>query len=289
MAYQIFTDATSDLTEELLPGVPSIKIIPMNVEIGGQNYLYGPGGNITARQFYDLQRQGNYATTSQINPDTYRQHFEPVLQQGTDILYLCFSSGLSSTIQSAHICIDELQQQYPERKILCLDTLAAALGEGLFVLEAAKKQAAGMSLDELYSWLSEHRLNICHWVTVDTFDHLKHGGRVSATTAVMGTMLNIKPLIHVDEIGKLVSVGKPRGQKKALQALVSNMEKGWSPEISNQVIVGHGDFPDVAEELKEMVTAKFPNADVRIAQIGPIIGAHTGPGVMTLFFWGTNR
>ena len=289
MTYQIVTDATADLNETLLAGLPEVKIIPMHVQVNGKEYLFGPGGNITNEEFYTYLRAGQFATTSQINPETYREHFEKILKQGKDVLYLCFSSGMSKTIQSAQMAIAELREEYPDRTILCLDTLCAAVGEGLFVMEAARKQAQGMDIHELNRWLEAHRMNLCHWVTVDTFDHLKHGGRVSATSAAMGTLLGIKPLIHVDENGKLVAMGKPRGKKKALEALLSNMEKGWTPEISKQVIIGHGDSLDVAIELRDMVAARFPEAEIYIAPIGPIIGAHAGPGVMTVFFWGNNH
>ena len=289
MKYQIITDATADLNGELLAGLPEVKIIPMNVQVNGREYLIGPGGNIECDEFYSYLRNGQFASTSQINPATYREYFEAILRAEKDLLYLCFSSGMSKTIQSANMAIEELKEEYPGRTILCLDTLCAAVGEGLFVMEAARKQAQGMDIHSLYSWLEAHRLNLCHWVTVDTFDHLKHGGRVSATSAAMGTLLGIKPLIHVDENGKLVAMGKPRGKKKALEALLSNMEKGWLPEISNQVIIGHGDSPEVAKELRDMVAARFPEAEIYIAPIGPVIGAHAGPGVMTVFFWGNNR
>ena len=289
MTYQIITDATADLNDELLSGLPEVRIIPMNVQVNGREYLFGPGGNIDCDEFYAFLRSGQFASTSQINPATYREYFEPILQEGRDLLYLCFSSGLSKTLESARMAIAELQEEYPERTILCLDTLCAAVGEGLFVMEAARKQRQGMDIRSLYAWLEEHRLNLCHWVTVDTFDHLKHGGRVSATSAAVGTMLGIKPLIHVDENGKLVAVGKPRGKKKALEALVSNMEKGWLPEISRKVIIGHGDSLEVAQELRELVAARFPEAEIFIAPIGPVIGAHAGPGVMTVFFWGDNH
>ena len=289
MTYQIITDATADLNEELLAGLPEVRIIPMHVQVNGKEYMFGPGGNITNEEFYAYLRSGQFATTSQINPETYREHFVAILKQGMDVLYLCFSSGMSKTIQSAQMAIAELQEEYPDRTILCLDTLCAAVGEGLFVMEAAWKQSQGMGIQELYSWLEDHRMNLCHWVTVDTFDHLKHGGRVSATSAAMGTLLGIKPLIHVDENGKLVAMGKPRGKKKALQALLSNMEKGWMSEISKQVIIGHGDSLEVAKELRDMVATRFPEAEIFIAPIGPIIGAHAGPGVMTVFFWGNNH
>ena len=289
MAYQIITDATADLNEELLAGLPEVRIIPMYVEVGGKEYLFGPGGNVDCGEFYGYLRSGQFASTSQINPEVYREHFESILKQGKDVLYLCFSSGMSRTIQSARMAIGELQEEYPERTILCLDTLCAAVGEGLFVMEAARKQAEGMDIHTLYSWLEDHRLNLCHWVTVDTFDHLKHGGRVSSTSAAMGTMLGIKPLIHVDGSGKLVAVGKPRGRKKALEALLSSMEKGWLPEISKQVIIGHGDSLEIAEELRSMVAARFPDAEIQTAPIGPVIGAHAGPGVLALIFWGDNH
>jgi len=289
MGYQIITDATADLNDELLSGLPDVKIIPMHVEVGGKEYLFGPGGNIDCGKFYGCLRNGQFASTSQINPEVYREHFEAILKQGMNVLYLCFSSGLSGTIQSAHIAIADLQEEYPDRTILCLDTLCAAVGEGLLVMEAARKQQQGMDIHSLYRWLEEHRLNLCHWVTVDTFDHLKHGGRVSATSAAMGTILGIKPLIHMDEKGKLEAVGKPRGKKKALEALLARMEKGWLSEISKQVIIGHGDSPEVAQELRTLVAARFPDAETHIAPIGPVIGAHAGPGVMTVFFWGSNR
>lgn len=289
MTYQIITDATADLNDELLAGLPEVKIIPMHVEVGGREYLYGPGGNIECDAFYGYLRGGQFASTSQINPEVYREHFEAILKQGRDVLYLCFSSGLSGTIQSARMAMDELKEVYPERTILCLDTLCASVGEGLFVTEAARRQAQGMEIRELYSWLEDHRMNLCHWFTVDTFEHLKHGGRVSATSAVLGSLLGIKPLLHVDENGKLVAMAKPRGQKKALQGLLASMEKGWLPEISRRIIIGHGDSPEVAEALRDMVAARFPEAEIYIAPIGPIIGAHAGPGVLAFFFWGDNH
>ena len=149
MTYQIITDATADLNDKLLAGLPDVRIIPMNVEVGGTEYLFGPGGNIDCDEFYRSLRSGQFASTSQINPDTYRAHFEAILKQGLDVLYLCFSSGLSGTIQSARMAIEELKEKYPKRRILCLDTLCAAVGEGLFVMEAAKKQAQGMDLQSL--------------------------------------------------------------------------------------------------------------------------------------------
>jgi len=287
--YQIFTDATADLNEYLIWGLPPIEIMPMPVEIGGREYQCGPDGDISAEQFYELQRNGCFASTSQINPAMFAEYFEPCLKMGKDILYLCFTSGLSGTYQSACLCIRELEEKYPERKILCVDTLCASVGEGFLVHEALKKQANGMNIDDLYQWVMEYRLKVCHWFTVDTFEHLKHGGRVSAASAAVGTVLQIKPLLHVDEEGKLKVAEKPRGRKKAIASQLSRMEKGWCPQIAKTVIIGHGDNSEAAAVLKTEVFKKFPEAEIYLADIGPVIGSHTGPGMLALIYMGDNR
>lgn len=287
--YQIFTDATADLNPAALTGLPSVQIIPMKVEIGGHSYTYGPHQDISVQEFYQMQRAGNFASTSQISPYTYFEYFEPCLRDGKDILYLCFTSGMSNTIQSAQICIEDLKGKYPDRTILCVDSLCASVGEGFLVLEAARKQAEGLSLRELATWVTEHRLQVCHWFTVDMFDHLKHGGRVSSAAAAVGTVLQIKPLLHVDNEGKLAVVEKPRGRKRAISTQISKMEQGWNPEIGKLVMIGHGDCPDGAKQLEEAILAHFPDAEIIAADIGPIIGAHTGPGMLAVIYWGSNR
>ena len=289
MAYRIFTDATSDLTLEMLNGLPKVEIIPMQVRINDQDYTYGPYGNLPTPVFYDLQRQGHFAKTSQINPQTYHYYFNRALMQGMDVLYLGFSSGMSGCMQSANICAEELKEKYPERKIICIDTMCAAVGEGFLVLEAAKRQAEGMGIDDLAKWIADNRMNVCHWFTVDTFEHLKHGGRVSAASAAVGTMLGIKPMLHVDDVGKLAVIEKPRGNKKAMEALLKQMDAGWMPGFGQRVIIGHGDDWDKARLLEAEVSKKFPNAEIQLAYIGPIIGAHTGPGMLALIYWGNNR
>lgn len=288
-SYRIFTDATADLSAELLAGLPPVEVIPMQVEIGGKEYTYGSPGGITTREFYRMQREGNFASTTQINPGVYLQYFEPWLREGTDILYLCFSSGLSGTFQTAEMAVEELSAEYPERTIVCIDTLCASIGEGLIVREAAKMQAQGLTLDELTAWVTARRLNVCHWFTVDTLTHLKHGGQISAAAAVMGTALQIKPLLHVDEQGKLEAVEKPRGRKKAITAQVERMEQGWMPELGKTVLIGDGDDPGASAMLKKAVLERFPDAEVLISDIGPVIGAHTGPGILVLIYWGNNR
>ena len=202
--YQIFTDATSDLQEDL----ESVKVIPMNVEIGDKEYVYGPQGNISCKEFYELQRQGNYASTSQINVLEYEKYFEEALKEGKDVLYISFSSGMSGTYQTACLCKNELQESYPNQRIICIDSLCAAVGEGLLVEEVDKKKREGLSMDELVDWIENNKMNLCHWFTVDNFDHLKHGGRVSAVAATLGNTLNIKPPLRIDEEGKLRVVKK---------------------------------------------------------------------------------
>lgn len=288
-SYQIFTDATADMSHSMLKDLPPVKIIPMNVNIAGQDNSYGPNGTIDCKEFYRLQREGHFASTSQINVLTYRQYFEPVLKEGKDILYLCFSSGMSGTYQAAYLCMEELQNLYPQRTIICIDSLCASVGEGFLVREALRKQAEGMDLIDLSDWILANNRKVCHWFTVDVFEHLKHGGRVSAVSAAVGTTLQIKPLLHVTEEGKLQVAGKPRGRKKAIAAQLEKMTKGWTPERGNLVVIGHGDDPEAAQLLKKAVLEKFPTADIHITEIGPIIGAHTGPGMLALIFWGSER
>lgn len=289
MGYKLFSDVTADVSEELMRGMPEVELVPMQVELGGENYIYGPGGDLNVEHFYAEQRAGKFASTSQINPMVYRECFEKTLKAGEDILYLCFSSGLSSTLQSANLCAQELREEYPERKLIVVDTLCAAVGEAMLVREAARKQQEGLTIEELAAWVEENRLKICHWFTVDSFDHLKHGGRVSAAAAAVGTMLQIKPLLHVDEEGKLRVAEKPRGRKQAIRTQVAHMKEGWTPEMGNLVVIGHGDCPDDVEQLRQAVLKEFPDADIRVAYIGPVIGAHTGPGMLALIYWGTNR
>ena len=203
MSYRIFTDATADLSPELSAGLPEFSVVPMDLTLGERPYTYGPGGNITVDVFYAAQRAGQFASTSQINPAVYLRCFGEALRQGEDVLYLGFSSGMSGTLQIARLCARELEGQYPGRRVLCVDTLCASVGEGFLVREAARKQKEGLSLEELAAWVEERKLQVCHWFTVDTFEHLRHGGRVSGAAAAMGTLLNIKPMLHVSAAGTL--------------------------------------------------------------------------------------
>ena len=289
MNYRIFTDATADLIPELLDGLPDVAILPMEIVFEEQIYTYGPKGTITVEDFYSAQRSGIFASTSQIRSAVYMEQFQQCLDQGVDILYLAFSSGMSGTYQTACLCAEVLQKKYPERKIYCIDTLCASIGEGLLVKKAALLQKEGSSLDELIQWINRFRLNVCHWFTVDTFEHLRRGGRVSKAAAAVGTVLQIKPLLHVSDTGSLEVMKKPRGTRQAMRMQLLHMKNCWLPSLSTDVIVGHGDCPKQALELKELVKAEFPDANIHIAPIGPIIGAHTGPGMLALVFWGIER
>ena len=289
MGYRLFSDMTADVSDELMAGMPTVEFVPMQVEVGDESYTYGPEGDLTVEYFYAEQRGGKFASTSQINPMVYRECFEKVLMAGEDVLYLCFSFGMSGTLQSANLCAQELREDYPDRKVVVMDTLCASVGEAMLVREAARMQQEGYNIDELAVWVVGNRENICHWFTVDTFEHLRHGGRVSAAAAAVGTMLQIKPLLHVDEDGKLRVAEKPRGRKQAIRTQVAHMKAGWMPEMGKLVVVGHGDCPEDGEQLKQAVLKEFPDADVRMAYIGPVIGAHTGPGMLALIYWGNNR
>ncbi|MCD8009505.1 MAG: DegV family protein [Lachnospiraceae bacterium] len=289
MNYQIVSDATADISPEMLEGLPSVRFIPMNITVGEEPYLYGEGGEITTDKFYEAQNAGQFASTSQIIPNAYEQYFDEILREGQDILYLGFSSGLSNCYQNSLIAAEALREKYPERTLRCIDTLCASVGGGFLVREAARRQAAGATLEELGDWVEEKKLHVCHWFTVDNFEHLRHGGRVSATTAVAGTMLNIKPLLIVDNEGKLQTKEKPRGRKRAMKAQLAHMQATWQSEISPLVVIGEGDAKERAGELAALVKQEFPQAEIFTASVGPVIGAHTGPGMLTLIFWGSER
>lgn len=287
--YQIFADTTADLCPEMLAGLPPVRFIPMEVDIGGRRYLYGPGGDLTVEAFYALQRAGNFASTTQIAPETFTEWFEPVLAAGQDLIYFPLTSGLSGTYQSACLSMEELRQRYPERTILCVDSFCASVGQGFLVREIARKAAEGLTAAELAAWVQANSRKVCHWFTVDVFDHLKHGGRVSAAAAVVGTALQIKPMLHVNNEGRLEVAEKPRGRKNAMAAQMARMNADWLPEMGKLVVIGHGDDVQAVEQLKAEVLAAHPDAEVFIAPIGPVIGAHTGPGMLALIYWGNNR
>lgn len=289
MNYCIVTDAASDLDDTYLKSHPEVHMIPMSVVIDNKSYTYGPGGDLTLEQFYEMLESGSSASTSQININTYLKFFAEILSAGKDILYLCFSSGMSGMYQNAVLAAKELLEEYPERRIFCVDTLCAAPGEGFLVREAAARKQAGAGLTELAQWAEASKLHVIHWFTVDGLDYLHRGGRVSAMYAVMGTALQIKPLLCMDDEGKLKVVGKPRGAKRSMSVLLEKMAEQWDPNRSPSVAVVHSCCPERAEQLQSLLKKQFPAASVYKASIGPIIGTHTGPGLLAVVFWGSGR
>ena len=289
MSYQIITDATADLSQDLVRDVPEIAVVPMEITVDGEVMRITKSDTPNMHDFYEKLRNGAEAKTSQINTEIYKECFSPILEQGKDILYLCFTSGLSGTINAAHIAIDELSDQYPGRKIICIDTLAASIGEGFLVREAARMQVEGMSIQDLAAWVDQNKLLVCHKFAVDSLTHLLRGGRMMSSFANIGNALQIKPMLRVDEEGKLKLAGNAHGKTQAMKRLSLMPAEGHRADFGNLFLVGHADHPDDAQKLKSMVESAYPDADVRIAQIGPVIGSHTGPGMCALVYWGDNR
>jgi len=284
--YVIITESTTDFAPEMINEL-QLVVLPLQYRIGEDTYSDRVGGGLTQVEFYNRLRQGGTATTAQINPAVFEEEFEKVLAEGKDVLYIGFSSGLSGTYNSALIAKDVLLDKYPERKIICIDSLCASMGEGLYVWYAAKLRDEGKSIDQVAAWLEENKLNLCHWFTVDDLNHLKRGGRISPTVAFVGTLLGIKPVLHVDNAGHLINVSKVRGRKAALDALVSKFkETALRPDQT--VFISHGDCYEDAQYVAEQIKA-LGTTNVEISFIGPVIGAHSGPGTVALFFLGSER
>lgn len=287
--YVIVTDGTADLTQEMIEELGIISI-PMNFEVEGKAYVHYPDAReLSSHEFYEKLRQGGKSVTSLINTDTFLKVFEPLVKEGKDILYIAFSSALSGTYNSSLIAKEELEEKYGQAKILCFDSKCASVGEGLCVYTAAELKGEGCSIDELFNWLHENILHLCHWFTVDDLFHLKRGGRVSALSAGIGTALNIKPVLHVDDEGRLIPMEKVRGRKKSIQALFEHMEATITNPEEQVIFIGHGDAKEDAEYLAELVKERFAVKDVIINYIGPVVGTHSGPGTIALFFFGTGR
>ncbi len=287
--YRIVTDSTTDLTPELIQEL-DVQVIPLCYIMEGKTYHNIPGGGeMTDREFYAKLRAGSMSTTTQVNSEEFLRVFTPLLEAGQDVLYIGFSSGLSGTYQSAALAREELKQRFPGRRLEVFDSRCASMGEGLLVYHAAKLQQAGKSLDEVFSWLKENVLNLCHWFTVDDLNHLKRGGRVSTATALVGTMLGIKPVLHVDNEGHLIPVSKVRGRKQSLDALVRRMEDTALDPAGQMVFISHGDCLEDARYVERQIREKLGVRQVELGFIGPVIGAHSGPGTVALFFLGKER
>ena len=286
--YVITTDNNSDLPEEFYQKY-QVGCTYLSYSIDGQTYT--KEDFLPTAEFYARMRAGAMPTTSQVNPEAARALMEPYLIEGKDILHIAFSSGLSGSYASCCVAAEALSEKYPQRKILVVDSLCASLGQGLLVYHAVKLKEAGKSMEEVVQWLESHRKNLVHLFTVDDLDHLHRGGRVSKATAIVGGMLNIKPVLHVDDEGKLVAIGKVRGRKKSLQALVDGMQERIGPYASScdTIFISHGDCEEDARYVEKKVKDIYPIQTVIINYVGATIGAHSGPGTVALFFLGDVR
>ena len=285
--YKIITDSACDLCKAMLQEL-DVKKVPLHLLFKGQNMPDTVEDDVIA-DFYAGMRDGEMSQTSAVNPDAWANLMEQELSAGFDLLVLGFSSGLSTTYQSAVIAAEEMREKYPDRKIITVDTLSAAFGQGLLVWHTCKMRDAGLSLEELAAWVESNKRNVAHWFTVDDLVYLKRGGRISAATAVMGAMLNIKPVLHVDNNGKLVSALKVRGRKSAIKALVDKLVETGGDFDNSTVFICHADCMDDANQLADAVKAKFPGTETVIGNLGAVIGSHAGPGTLALFFMGNER
>lgn len=287
--FVILTDSSADLSADMAQKL-NVEILPLGFVLDNHTYYnYPDNREMDPHVFYDRLRAGDVATTNAVNFAQYIEALEPLLRAGKDVLILAFSSGLSTTYNSSRLAVEELSSRYPERKLYTVDTLCASLGQGLLVWYAARERDRGHSIEEVRDWIEEHRLNICHQFTVDDLHFLKRGGRISAATAVVGTMLQIKPVLHVDNEGRLINIGKARGRQASLKALVDKMEQTALDSGSLTVFISHGDCLEDAQTVAEMVKKRFGVEDVYINYVGPVIGAHSGPGTVALFYAGTER
>ena len=287
--YVIMTDSCCDLPAELAAEL-EIEVLPLRLELKGKEYRnYLDGREIGFQEFYNQVRAGEMPVTSAVNVGEFEEAMRPVLETGKDILCLCFSSALSTTYQSAVIAAKELGEKFPERKMLVVDSLCASMGQGLLAWLCAREKKRGLAIDELADYALQIREKVCHWFTVDDLNHLKRGGRVSAAAALFGTMLSVKPVLHVDEQGRLIPMEKCRGRRASMLALVDRMEKTAADPAGQTVFISHGDCLEDAEFVAEEIRRRFGTKDIRISYVGPVIGSHTGAGVVALFFLGAPR
>lgn len=290
MDFELVTDTSSNLVDDVIERF-GIHVLPLQFTVDGtayQSYLKGEKSDL--KRFYTMMREGKVITTSLPILSASDKTLRGILERGKDLLYLGFSSGLSGTFQATALLLDQLAREYPERTVLYVDTLAASGGEGLLVYKAALMASEGASIREVRDWVEENKLRLAHWFTVDDLMFLFRGGRVSRTSAWAGTMLNIKPVMHVDDEGHLVPLEKVRGRKKSIQGLFKHMEATALEPVEEQAVyITHGDCPEDAEALADLIRKRWEGIDITINYIDPVIGAHSGPGTLALFFLATSR
>lgn len=290
MDFEIVTDSSCNLTEDMIDEL-GVHILPLVFMSEGKEYRsYLKGEKTDLKQFYTMMREGKVFTTSLPNMADAEALLRGLLESGRDVLYLGFSSALSGTYEAVRLLCTQLAADFPERTVRAVGTLAASGGQGLLVYHACKHAQAGASLEETARWVEENRLHLAHWFTVDDLMFLLRGGRVSKVSAYMGTMLNIKPVMHVDDEGRLIPVEKVRGRKKAIQGLVKHMEETAQKPVADQpVFITHGDCPEDVEYLCDLIRKKFGDVQITVNYVDPVIGAHSGPGTLALFFLAEHR
>ena len=287
--YIIMTDSSCDLPARLADEM-ALTVLPLSVYIEDTKYVnYLDEREIAFSELYAKLRTKCPAKTSAINMNDFLTPMDEILKSGRDILYIGFSSGLSGTYNAGAAAAQAMAEKYPERKVYAVDSLCASMGQGLLVYHAWKHKQAGESIEQVRDWVLDNRLHLCHYFTIDDLMFLKRGGRVSGATAVVGSMLSIKPIMHVDNEGHLIKIGTARGRKASIRALADGAGK-LGIDLENQVIfISHGDCLDEAEYLAGIMRERFHVMDVVISYVGPVIGAHSGPGTIALFFLGTER
>jgi len=286
--FVLLTDSACDLSHELVNSL-DIKVLPLTYLADGEEYIDYLGGGPAPVEVYEKLRGGTVIKTAAVNVDTFKSFAEPYLAAGSDILYIGFSSALSNTYNAGRLAAGELAEKYPERKFLAVDSKCASLGQGLLVYLCAKMKEEGADIEKVCSFAEENAGKVAHWFTVDDLHFLKRGGRISPTVAVIGTMLHVKPVLHVDDEGFLKNVSKVRGRQSAIKALCDKLCTTALNPSEQTVFISHGDCIEEAAQLAEMVKEKAGVKEVIVNHIGPVIGAHSGPGTIALFFLASER
>ena len=287
--FSIITDAASAMTSELAEKF-NIKVVPMTAYIGDREFKHRPDeSEMKMSDFYNELKAGANSGTAAVSPGDWIDGIEGELKEGRDIIAVAFSSGLSSTYESCCLAAEDMKEKYPDRKIFVIDSKSADFGQGLYAYYGAKKRDEGADIEETVEYLESIKLNICHWFTVDDLHHLRRGGRISATTAVIGSALGIKPVLHVDNEGKLINIGKARGRKNSLLELTAKVGQTAIEPEKQTMFLSHANCAEDAQIVVDELKNKYHVPEVIVVQTAPIAGAHSGPGTMALFFYGTER
>lgn len=286
--YAIVTDSSCDFSPQLVKEL-DLTVVPLSVQLGQDRYRNSPDEAPESHVFYTRLSQGEPAQTSAPNVEEFKDAFRPLLQAGQDILYLGFSSGLSATCQNGAIAAQEIQEEFPQAQLITVDTLCASLGQGLIIDMAVQEKRKGKTIEEVADFVRQTIPHLCHWFTVGDLNQLRRGGRLSAGKAILGNLLHVKPVLHVDDVGHLVPVDSVKGRKKSIEALVKKMEESVVDPQTQRVYISHGDCLADAQTLAALVKERLKVVSVTIGDVGPVIGAHSGLGTLALFFLGKQR